>query len=252
MRAKAAAVADSLKKAHADSVKKEAARKAKKTADSIATVSSARARYPEAAARAMVERGIDAKAHSTRGGDVRAIIMPTPMSVARAEQGRAWKDAHPKPGGGSYDLVDPIEKWSAWNTLVSSRRAVYVLDVASDRTPWPAYDPEKIFDIKKGDVTTVELLRDGTPVSLDATSTIPAVVNGPAHLTAGKAVPNGFVATIPPTTFIPRDDGKLPKIELLVHDASKGGAVTRLTLSESLVRRLYDEFAPWRDALARP
>lgn len=200
----------------------------------------------------MVERGIDVKAHITKGGDVRAIIMPTPMSVARSEQGRAWKDAHPKPGGGSYDMVDPIEKWSAWNTLVTSRRAVYVLDVASDRTPWPTYDPEKIFDIKKGDVTSVELLRDGTPVSLDAGSQIPAVVNGPAHLTAGKAVPNGFVATIPPTTFIPRDDGKLPKIELLVHDASKGGAVTRLQLSESLVRRLYDEFAPWRDALARP
>ncbi len=252
LRARAAATAESIKQAQADSAKKDAARKAKRVADSVAAVANVRARYPEAAARAMVERGIDVKAHTTKSNDVRATIMPTPMFVWRSEQARAFKDAHPKPGGGSYDAVDPIEKWGAWPSLVSSRRAVYVLDVVADRTPWPSYEPEKLFDLKKGDVTAVELLRDGSPVTLDNSAQIPAVVNGPAHVSAGKPVSNGFVATIAPTAFIPRDDGKLPKMELLIHDASRGGAVTRITLSESLVRRLYDEFAPWRDALAKP
>ena len=89
-------------------------------------------------------------------------------------------------------------------------------------------------------------------IPLESTARIPALVNTTAHQSAGKPTPNAFVATIGPTTFMPRDDGSLPKIEVLVHDASRGGAITRFALSESLVRRLYDDFAPWRDALARP
>jgi hypothetical protein len=242
-----------VKKAAADSARRSALRKAQKAAaDSVAKVASARARYPDAAARAMLERGVDVKAHIAKNDDVRAVIMATPMFVWRAEQGRAWKDAHTTPGGGSYDVADPIERWSGWNALVASRRAVYLLEVAPDRTPWPAFDPDKLFDIKKGDVMSVELLRDGSPVTLESNAQVPAVVNGPAHLAAGKPVPNTIVAVLAPTTFIPREDGTLAKFELRVRDASRNGAVTRIVLSESLVRRLYDEFAPWRDALARP
>ena len=224
----------------------------KATADSAEKAHSVRTRYPEAAERAMLARGIDGKTRLVKSGDVRAVIMPTPVFVWRAQQARAWKDANTTPEGGQYDAVDPIERWSAWTTLVSSHRAVYVLEVTSEKVPWPTFAPERVFDIKRGDVLAVEVLRDGTPVSLDAMSRIDAVVNGPAHLAANKPVPNAIVATLAPTTFIPREDGSLPKIELLVHDATRNGAVTKLTLSESLVRRLYDDFAPWRDAISRP
>ena len=241
---------DSLRR---DSIRREPVRRAQKAAaDSAERANSVRMRYPEAAERAMLARGIDGKTRIVKSGDVRAAIMPTPVFVWRAQQGRAWKDANTTPEGGRYDAVDPIERWSAWTTLVSAHRAVYVLEVTSEKAPWPTFAPERVFDIKRGDVSAVEVLRDGTPVSLDAMSRIDAVVNGPAHLAANKPVPNAIVATLAPTTFIPREDGSLPKIELLVHDATRNGAVTKLTLSESLVRRLYDDFAPWRDAISRP
>jgi hypothetical protein len=200
----------------------------------------------------MMARGIDGKTRIAKSGDVRAVIMPTPVFVWRAEQAKAYKNTNTRPGGEPYVVVDPLEQWSAWTTLVSTHRAVYVLEVTSDKVPWPTYAPEKIIDVKRGDVAAVELLRDGAPVSLDASSRVPALVNGPAHLTAGKLSPNAFVATLAPATFVPREDGTLPKIEVLVHDATRNGAVTKITLSESLVRRLYEDFAPWRDALSRP
>ncbi len=241
--------ADSARKAQRDSARRETARRAKATADSTERANSARARYPDAAARAMLARGVDAKARLARNDDIRAVIMPTPIFVWRAEQARAWKDAHP--GIEGVTAVDPIEQWSPWTTVVTNRRAVYVLEVTSDRVPWPSYEPAKIFDIKRGDVTDVEVLRDGAPVALDAPSRLPAVVNTQAHLTAGKRVTNAFVATLAPTTFNPREDGSLPKIEIVVRDALRNGATTKITLSQTLVRRLYDDFAPWRDALVK-
>ncbi len=248
----AKAVADSAKRAQKDSLKREVARRTRMAAESTLRVNNVRARYPEAAVLAILERGVDAKARMARNGDVRVIIMPTPIFAWRAAQARAWKDAHQRPAGGTYDMVDPIEQWSAWSSLVTSRRAVYVLEVTPDKVPWPSYAPEKMFDIKRGDVATVELLRDGAIIALDASSHIPALVNATAHATAGKPVPNAFVAIISPTTFLPRDDGSLPKIELLVHDTTRNGAITRIQLGDSFVRRLYDDFAPWRDAIARP
>ncbi|MCC6433304.1 MAG: serine/threonine protein kinase [Gemmatimonadaceae bacterium] len=246
--------ADSARKlATRDSLKREAARKAEKArADSVARVASVRAQFPEAAAQALLRRGVDTKARMAKSGDIRVVIMPTPVFIWRAEQARVWKDTHPAPGGGSYDLVDPIEQWSSWNRLVTTRRAVYVLEVGPEKALWPTFAPDRLSEIKKGDVSAVEMLRDGAPVVLEASSRITALANASAHVAAGKPVPNSIVATLSPTTFVPRDDGTLPTIELLVHDAAKGGAVTRVTLSESLVRRLYDDFAPWRDALARP
>jgi len=244
------ATADRLRRAKADSAKSVAAR-TKRVADSIADVASARARYPEAPARAMILRGIDIKAHIVKSNDVRVVIMPTPMFMGRAELARVFKDNTMKADGSTYDAADPIERWSAWNGLVSSRRAVYVLEVAPDKTPWPLLEPDRVVDFKKGDVISVELLRDGEAVPLDAAAQLPAVVNGALQLASGKKVFNAFAATIPPTAFVPRDDGAFPKVEVLVRDASRGGNVTRIQLSESLVRRLYSEFAPWRDALAR-
>jgi hypothetical protein len=64
-------------------------------------------------------------------------------------------------------------------------------------------------------------------------------------------VSNAFVAAIPPSAFVLREDAPCRKIELLVKEASRP-TITRIVLSETMVRRLYDDFAPWRDVLARP
>ncbi len=248
----AAAKADSIKRAQRDSARLAEQRSKKERADSIARVASVRARYPEAAARAMIARGVDGKARIVRNGDVRAVIMPTPVFVWRAEQGDAWRNGKTSASGEPYPMVDPIEGWGAWKSVVSSRRAMYVLEVTPEKAPWPSYVPDKVLDIRRGDVESVELLRDGVAVALEQSSRIPALANVPAHLAAGKPVPNEIVALVSPAAFMPREDGSLPKIEVVVRDAARGSAITRIALSDGLVRRLYDDFAPWRDAIARP
>lgn len=235
-----------------DSARRENARRTKAAADSIARANSARARFPEAAARAMLSRGVDAKARMAKNDDIRVVIMPTPVFVWRAEQARAYKDAHMKPNGETFAAVDPIEFWSPWTSLVVNRRAVYIIEVIADRAPWPSYEPEKVYDFKRGDISEVTLLRDGVPVALEAGAVVTAVVNASEHNAAGKRVPSAFVATVAPTTFIPREDGAFPKFEVVVRDAMRNGATTKITLNQTLVRRLYDDFAPWRDALVKP
>jgi len=229
-----------------DSSRRETARKEKATADSLARIATLRARYPEAAGRAVIARGIDPRRYTVKSGDVRAVIMPTPMFVWRAAQARAFKDANSR-----TEHVDPIEEWGPWTSMTSSWRAVYVIEVTSDKVPWPQLQPDKTFDLKKGDVSSVEVLRDGVAVSLESAATVPAVVNGPAHVSAGKAVSNAFVAAIAPSALVLREDGGLPKIELVIKETTRP-APTRIVLSETMVRRLYDDFAPWRDVLARP
>ena len=241
-----------MRTAAKDSARRENARRAKAAADSTARANSARARFPEAAARAMLSRGVDAKARMARNDDIRVVIMPTPVFVWRAEQARAYKDAHMKPNGETFAAVDPIEFWSPWTSLVVNRRAVYIIEVIADRVPWPSYEPEKVYDFKRGDISEVTLLRDGVPVTLEAGAAVTAVVNASEHNAAGKRVPSAFVATVAPTTFIPREDGAFPKFEVVVRDAMRNGATTKITLNQTLVRRLYDDFAPWRDALVKP
>ncbi len=242
--------ADSAKRVR-DSTRKAVARQTKDRADSIARVNSTRARFPEAAARALLAKGVDAKARTSKNDEFRVVIMSTPIFVWRDEQARAWRNAHPSAGGEPFAAVDPIEYWSPWSTMVASRRAVYVMEVTTDRAPWPSYEPEKLYDLKRSDVADVELLRDGVAVPLDAGSRVPSLVNAPAHSQAGKRVPNAFVATLAPTTFVPREDGSMPKFEVVVHDAMRNGAPTKITINATIVRRLYDDFAPWRDALVR-
>lgn len=244
--------ADSIDAARRDSVKKDLIKKKKASADSAARVAAVRSRFPEANTRSMISRGIDWKGRMARDNDLRVVIMAPPMFVWRAEEAAKWREGNQKPGGGLFPLVDPIEKWSAWKSLVSSRRAVYAIEVAPDKVPWPAYAPEKIFDIRRGDVQSVELTRDGVPVAFDAPSRVPAFVNPAEHLTANKSAPSAFVFMVSPTTFTPHEDGSWPKIEVLVHDNTRAGKPIKVSVSESMVKRLYDDLAPWRDAIAKP
>ena len=245
--------ADSLKRALRDSTKKETARKAQKAiADSVARLKNVRLRYPEPAIQARLARGVVTKDLMVRGDDIRVVIMPTAIFAWRANEAHAWNDQNPKASGGNYDAVDPIERWSAWNGLVSSRRAVYVVEVTTDRVPWPSFMPDKLIDVRRGDITSVEMLRDGVPVPFESVGHIAALVNAADHVAAGKFSPKSFVAVIAPAAFLPRDDGSWPKLELLVHDAARTGGPVRVSLPTPFVKRMYDEFGPWRDAIARP
>ena len=246
----AAALDSANQKIAKDSIRKADKAKADSTRRRAAIVS----QFPGAAARAFVGSALDARnTYSIRKDDVRVTIMSPPVTQWRDERARKWKESNMRPDlGVPYDIVDPIEVWSAWREIVRSRRPVYVIEVAPDKLPWPAFEPTKVFDIRHGDIASVSVLRDGVAVTLGSVGLVPAVVNEDAHLKENKKAPPGEIAaTLPIDAFAPKADGNLPRIEIVVSDRSRGNSV-RLPVSDKLVRLLWDEFKPYRDALAAP
>jgi hypothetical protein len=152
--------------------------------------------------------------------------------------------------GVPYDVIDPIEVWGGWSDVVRSRRPVFVLDVGPERAPWPDFKPTELTNITRGSITSAKLVRDGAEIALSGSETIPALFNADAHVAARRPNPTMFVATVPPDAFAPHADGKWPRIE--VHALDAGGRTIRLRLSEQMMRRLHDEFAPWRDLALPP
>jgi hypothetical protein len=78
---------------------------------------------------------------------------------------------------------------------------------------------------------------------------VPAVVNDARHKEQGKAVPYSFIAISPPDAFAPRADGSWPKMEVVAVDAMNRGREVRVQLGDAIVRRIYDDFASYREAL---
>jgi hypothetical protein len=175
----------------------------------------------------------------------------SPVMLAwRARQAAAWKSANPRPDLGiPYDIVDPIEVWSAWKSTLRARRAVAVVEVTAADAPFPRYAPADAIDLAKGDVASVEVRRNGTAVPALDVERIPAVVNAEALVAEGKSAASAVVLALRPDVFAPdQPGGAAPTIELSV---STGGKRVRLRLDGGLTRRLHDEFAPWRDGAAR-
>jgi hypothetical protein len=248
--AAAAAVADSAKKrAERDSLKKVE----KDSADSARRREAVVGRFPETAARAYVGTELNVGAYTVRNDDVRVMIMPPPVTAWRDARARAWKDANLRPDFGvPYEVVDAIEVWSGWRNTVQARRPVYVIEAAPARGPWPSYKPQEIFDIKRGDVSSVRVRRDGVDIPLANVGQIPALVNEAAHDLAKKPNPGQVVGTLPPEAFAPRPDGTVPKVEVLIVDRTRGNSPITLTVPERTVRRLWEEFQAYRTAIAQP
>ncbi|MES2521832.1 MAG: serine/threonine-protein kinase [Gemmatimonadota bacterium] len=237
--------ADSARaRAKTDSLKLVKAR-----ADSVKRVEAALLRFPTDAARAFVGTAVDVRNYTVRKDDIRVTIMSPPMTLWRAERARAWKASNRKPGFDvPYDVVDPVEVWSGWKRTLALPRAVYVVEVAPAKAPWPDYKPEELFDINRGHIATVTVLRDGASLAMNDAAQVPALINDVAHERANKPIPLQIVGTLPPDAFTPRADGKPPKIELLVVDKTRGGRST-IEIPERTVKRLWDEFQSYRTAI---
>lgn len=251
--------APALSAAQQDSVTLKAqndslARIAKFKADSTKRRAQLVAQFPQRAATAMVGADVRVREDYTLRprDEIRVTIMPPQVVAWRDSRAKKWKEANMRPNlGVPYDIVDPIEVWGSWNSIVRSRRAVYVLEVGPEKAPWPSLEPEKLSDIKRGDIGSVKLLRDGAEVALGNMMPVPALVNEDAHVKAGRRVPAQVQATLPPDTFTPRPDGTMPKFEVVVVDRVRNNTV-RLEIPNNVAGRLWDDFKPYRDALDAP
>jgi serine/threonine-protein kinase len=202
--------------------------------------------FPEDAIRsAFAGAAPDYRAHTARAGNVRALLMTPTVLAWRARQGSAWKRSNPRADLGiPYDVVDPIEAWVGWQRTLTGRRPVVVIEVAPVDVAFPRFAPEDAPDLTKGDVSSVQLLRNGTPVAASDMDRIPAVVNEDGVTQAGKTVANQVVFAVPADAF-GGDGGAAGSLELSV---TTNGKRTRIKLDNGLVRRIADEFAPWREA----
>ena len=245
----AVAATDSARKRFVlDSTKR--AEKAK--ADTAKRRAALLSRFPEAAASALIGRAVDARNYTVLKDDIRVMIMSPPVTLWREARAKSWKDSNMRPDFGvPYDVVDPIEVWSAWKAAVRERRPVYVIEAAPARAPWPEYKPEAIFDIKRGDISSIKVRKDGVDLDLGNVGQVPALVNVDAHEQQKKPNPGQVVATLPADVFAPRADGTVPRIDVVVGDRTRGGSVT-LTVPEKMVRKLWEDFQAYRDAIAVP
>ena len=244
-------IADSIVRARDDSVRKDSvARSERARLDSIRRRAEAIATFP---AGAISEGRIvppNWRERSTRGSDIRVVVMTPQVSAWRADEVQRWKGTHVRTDNGAkFDIADPIERWGQWKRLVSARLPVVVIEVKSERAPFEHIEPEKLTDFRRGDVQSVQLLRDGVAVKLLDGERFPAVVNDGYHRQQEKVVPHSFAAMSEPDAFAPRADGSWPKIELFVVDAMNRNRELRLQLSETIVRKVHDDFKPYRDAL---
>ena len=242
---------DSIRrKAEKDSAQKLA----KFTADSVKRRAQIVAQFPQRATFALVGGEVDTRDYSLRAKDeIRVTIMPPQVTAWRESRARRYKETTMRPDLGiPYDIVDPIEVWQSWKAVTGGRRPVYVIEVGPEKAPWPSLQPDKIFDLKRGDIGGVKVLRDGAEIPLSGLSGIPALVNDDAHRIAGKRVPGEIVASLPANAFEPKPDGNMPKFEVLVVDRMRSNSTVKFDIPNNVASRLWDDFKPYRDALEAP
>jgi hypothetical protein len=174
------------------------------------------------------------------------VLLLSPIALAwRARQASAWKQANPRPDVGiPYDVVDPIEVWSGWKSTLRSRRPVVVIEVTPNDAAFPRYAPAEALDLAKGDVASAQLLRNGSPVAALLPDRIPALINTDGVTAANRTVGNQFVFAVPADAF-GGDGGVAGRLEIQL---TAGGKRSKVRIDDALVRRIAEEFAPWRGA----
>jgi hypothetical protein len=205
------------------------------------------AAFPEDAIRAAFAAGApDYRAHTVRVGNARALFLSPPVLAWRARQASAWKQANLRPDVGiPYDIVDPIEVWSGWRSTLRTRRPVVVIEVLPNDAAFPRYAPAEALDIANGDVSSAQLLRNGAPVTSLQSDRIPALINTDGVAASGKAVANAIVFAVPADVFGADGTTTAGRLEVQV---TAGGKRSKARIDDALVRRIADEFAPWRGA----
>jgi hypothetical protein len=208
--------------------------------------------YPDSALKAALSGAEpDWKLFSAKNNDIRVLAMSPVQQAWRDQKGTLWKSQHVRSDVGMpYDMVDPIERWHAWTETVRAHRPVIVLEVSPERASFPSFVPAAAVDLKKGNVKSVEVTRDGVPVETADAERIAAVVNTDEQVRVKKALLTEVLVTLKPDVFAPRPDGVPPRIEVSIIDADRRDAV-HITLSDFVVRQMWTDLEPVRTAGAR-
>jgi serine/threonine-protein kinase len=135
---------------------------------------------------------------------------------------------------------DPIVEWRSWRAYRDERRAVVILQVSPDRAAWPAVS-DKPIDIRRGDVVSVVVTRDGTPLVPLESQRILAVGNPDIYRRERKPIPNSGVYVFHPADFAAT--GATYQVE--VTDANGNRRVAG-TLSPAMLQAIARDLGPWQ------
>ncbi len=135
---------------------------------------------------------------------------------------------------------DPIFEWRPWRGIRDERRAVVIVQVSPDRAAWPAV-ADKPIDIRRGDVVSLTLTRDGTPLVPLESQRILAVGNPDIYRRERKPIPNSAVYVFHPADFAAT--GASYQVEIV--DANGNKRVTG-ALPAAMVQAIARDLAPWQ------
>lgn len=220
----------------------------KRVADSTKRRNALAGSFPLAEWNAAATSNLDFRSTSVSKDDIRVVIMSPLTTAWRSHRDSVYKKNNPRQRGeftDSYDYVDPILVWRSWKSALATRKPAYIVQVGPSGAP-TELEPTKLFDIKRGDVTSFVLLRDDAPVALASGESIDALFFATEHPEQKHPNPQMTVAMVGPETFAPNADGSWPKFEVRASDRARNGEIVRVSIPQRLVVRLHDELASWR------
>jgi len=135
---------------------------------------------------------------------------------------------------------DPIVEWRSWRAYREERRAVVILQASPDRAAWPAVS-DKPIDIRRGDVVSMVVTRDGTPLVPLEHQRILAVGNPDIYRRERKPIPNSAVYVFHPADFAAT--GATYQVEIT--DANGNKRVTG-TLPAAMLQAIARDLGPWQ------
>jgi hypothetical protein len=127
--------------------------------------------------------------------------------------------------------VDAIQLWREWNSYLSDRRAVVVLQATPALAGYDKLRPNAVVNLRAGDVADLRLLRGDTLVRPIEAARIPAVVNAESYRRENQPLYQSGVAVYHPREFA-RRGGRFPALVVEVVDG-RSNRSTRIALSEA-------------------
>ena len=191
----------------------------------------------------------DPRVYRANVGPFRVFMMtPQVMAWREAQAAKALaarKQQHAGKGR-LADAVDPIQGWRDWSDYLGDRRAAVVFNVVPEPTEFPFYEPDKLMDVREGDLADMRVLRDGVPLVPAERVRMASVLNAEETRAAGKHVAAQGIYSYRAEAFAPRADGSSASYSLVVWDASNPKQPLTLPLPPKMIEQIWRDFTAYR------
>ena len=135
---------------------------------------------------------------------------------------------------------DPIEKWAHWTEYLTARRVVVAVQVSPAEAPPPALGLLTVLNFRRGNVRSVQLLRNGQPLAPIEGARIYAVPNPEKYPPNRPAYYSG-VYVFQPSDFTDPS----ARFELAITEEGRAGSLTRMPVPSSVIQAVLQDVSPF-------